>query len=105
MSPGVISEPVSLVDVAPTVVTRLGLPRIDADGIDLFTASGGTSAAQGRTIYAESFAPLLDFGWSSLRSVRRGGWKYIAAPRPELYEIDRDAGEASMEKKKQEGYF
>lgn len=93
IAPRVIAEPVSLVDVAPTVVTRLGLPRVDADGIDLITASSGTSAAQGRAIYAESFAPLLDFGWSSIRSARRGGWKYIAAPRPELYEIDRDAGE------------
>ena len=52
------------------------------------------SAARARTaapppatgaLYAESFAPLLDFGWSPLRSVRAGGWKYIAAPKPELY--------------------
>jgi arylsulfatase A-like enzyme/Tfp pilus assembly protein PilF len=93
IAPRVVSEPVSLVDVAPTVAARLGLPRLDSDGIDLVPASGGTSASPGRTIYAESFAPLLDFGWSSLRSVRRGRWKYIAAPRPELYEIDRDAGE------------
>ena len=28
-----------------------------------------------RRLYAESFAPLLDFGWSPLRSVRQDGWK------------------------------
>jgi arylsulfatase A-like enzyme/Flp pilus assembly protein TadD len=95
IAPRVISEPASLVDVAPTVAARLGLPRIDADGIDLIPLSANASASRGRTIYAESFAPLLDFGWSSLRSVRRGGWKYIAAPRPELYEIESDAGELS----------
>ena len=42
-----------------------------------------------------SFAPLLDFGWSALRSVRRDGWKYIAAPRPELFNVAQDPGEAT----------
>ena len=30
-----------------------------------------------RRLYAESFEPLLDFGWSPLRSVRQDGWKVI----------------------------
>ena len=37
--------------------------------------------------------PLLHYGWSDLRSVRDGRWKYILAPRPELYDLDRDPGE------------
>ena len=48
-----------------------------------------------RALYAESFAPLFDFGWSSLRSVREDGWKYIAAPKPELYDTANDAAESS----------
>ncbi|MGH9390151.1 MAG: tetratricopeptide repeat protein, partial [Vicinamibacteria bacterium] len=40
--------------------------------------------------YAESLVPLLHFGWSDLRSIRRGKWKYIQAPRPELYDLDAD---------------
>jgi cytochrome c-type biogenesis protein CcmH/NrfG len=62
------------------------------DGIDLSPAlTGGTLPA--RELYAESFAPLVEFGWAPLRSVRSGSWKYTAAPRPELFDIVRDAGE------------
>lgn len=87
-----VEAPVSLVDVAPTVMRLLGLGSFDADGIDLGAAlRGGTLAA--RTLYAESYAPLLDFGWSPLRSVREGGWKYIEAPRPELYRTVQDPHE------------
>ncbi len=50
-------------------------------------------ALESRELYAETFAPLYDFGWSSLRSVRSGPWKYIAAPSPELYDVASDAGE------------
>jgi choline-sulfatase len=86
---GVIAEPVSLIDVAPTALARLGLPAFDSDGVDVF----GASLNAGRTLYAESFAPLLDFGWSALRSARRDGWKYIAAPRPELFNVGQDPNE------------
>ena len=93
----VIAEPVSLVDVAPTIASLAGLPAFDADGRVVLPAHGaqasGSEAA--RSIYAESFAPLLDFGWSPLRALRSGDWKYIAAPRPELYDVRRDPGETT----------
>ena len=37
--------------------------------------------------------PLLHYGWSDLRAVRDGRWKYILAPRPELYDLETDPGE------------
>ena len=83
---------VSLVDVAPTVAARAGLGAFDADGRDLSPVLEGAPLSD-RPLYAESFAPMLDFGWSPLRTVRQGGWKYIEAPRPELYRIKEDAGE------------
>jgi hypothetical protein len=43
--------------------------------------------------YAESLLPLLHFGWSDLRAIREGRWKYIQAPRPELYDLKDDPGE------------
>jgi tetratricopeptide (TPR) repeat protein len=42
---------------------------------------------------AESWYPRLHFGWSELRSARVGEWKYIAAPKPELYDLRTDRGE------------
>lgn len=88
-----VDLPVSLVDVAPTVLSLLGLSPLEADGVSLRPAlTGGTIAT--RPLYAESFAPLLDFGWSPLRSVREGSWKYIDAPKPELYDVEQDPGES-----------
>lgn len=88
----VVVEPVCLVDVVPTVLRLLGEAGLDTDGIDLGPAFAG-AALPARPLYAESFAPLIDFGWSPLRSLREGRWKAIAAPRPELYDIGSDAVE------------
>lgn len=89
----VVAEPVSLIDIAPTAARLAGISAFDADGVDLRSALNG-AAAPARALYAESFAPLLDFGWSALRSIREGEWKYIDAPRPELYRIPDDPEEA-----------
>lgn len=87
-----VRDPVSLVDVAVTALRLLGIPRADTDGVDLTPAFGGARLSA-RELYAESFAPLFDFGWSPLRAVRSNHWKFIAAPRPELYDLQQDAGE------------
>ena len=85
---------VSLVDVAPTIASLAGVPPFDADGLNLFpNPKPQTASPNPRSLYAESFAPLLDFGWSPLRTLRQGDWKYIAAPRPELFELKTDPGE------------
>ncbi|MCU0252604.1 MAG: sulfatase-like hydrolase/transferase [Vicinamibacterales bacterium] len=84
---------VSLVDVLPTVVAALGLPPRDVDGVSLLPLVNGHTLPP-RDLYAETFAPLFDFGWSSLRSVRSGPWKYIAAPGPELYNVAADVAES-----------
>jgi choline-sulfatase len=88
-----IDDQVGLVDVAPTVLRLLGVTPFDADGLDLGPALTGTPL-RARELYAESFAPLLDFGWSPLRSIRSGDWKYIAAPSAELYDLRADAAES-----------
>ena len=64
----------------------------DADGIDLSPALAGAALPR-RELYAESFAPLMEFGWAPLRAIRSGPWKFIAAPKPELFDIDHDASE------------
>ncbi|MCX6550972.1 MAG: tetratricopeptide repeat protein, partial [Acidobacteria bacterium] len=75
-----------------TLMDLLRFPRRDVDGVSLLPLVHGDALAT-RELYAETFAPLLDFGWSSLRSVRAGSLKYIAAPRPELYDLVSDPGE------------
>jgi len=90
----VVDDVVGLVDVAPTVTRLLGVTGFDSDGIDLSPALDGR-ALPDRSLYAESFAPLLDFGWSPLRSIRAGGFKYIAAPEVELYRVASDGEEST----------
>ena len=68
----VSESPVSLIDVAPTIARLVGLPPFDSDGVDLSPAFDGRPVPP-RRLYAESFAPLLDFGWSPLRTRARGG--------------------------------
>ena len=87
-----VSDPVTLADVAPTVMRALGSPMPDVDGIDLSPTFSRTPLPQ-RELYAESFAPLVEFGWAPLRSVRAGNWKVIAAPKPELFDVATDPGE------------
>ena len=88
--------PVSLVDVAPTIASMAGLGSFDSDGhaMDLRREGRSYLTPQGdRPIYSETFAPLLDFGWSPLRTIRSGTWKYVAAPKPELYDLANDPAE------------
>ena len=92
----VIRDAVSIVDVAPTIASIAGLGTFDADGQLILRPEGGSylqNKSQERGLYAESFAPLLDFGWAPLRTIRHGTFKYIAAPKPELYDVARDPGE------------
>jgi choline-sulfatase len=89
----VFAGPVSLVDVMPTALARLAVPAPPGDGVDLTSVLAGKGDTGARALYAESFAPLLDFGWSPLRALRVEGRKYIAAPRPELYDLGADPDE------------
>jgi tetratricopeptide (TPR) repeat protein len=43
--------------------------------------------------YAEAIYPLHHYGWSDLRAIRSGRYKLIDAPRPELYDLERDPRE------------
>jgi arylsulfatase A-like enzyme/cytochrome c-type biogenesis protein CcmH/NrfG len=91
-APRVVTDPVTLADIAPTAARLLGAEMKDVDGIDLSPALSG-AMLPARELYAESFAPLLEFGWAPLRAIRSDRWKFIAAPKPELFDIDSDPAE------------
>jgi len=92
-----VVEPVSLADVAPTLLELVGLPPLPgADGYSLapaLTGKGGPPARPG--VLAESHLPQLEFGWSGLRAIVHGDQKLIDAPRPELFDLARDPEEAT----------
>jgi choline-sulfatase len=82
------------IDVMPTVLDLLGLADATpvVSGRSLAPALTGKALADEPT-FAESLTPLIHYGWSDLRALRDGRWKFILAPRPELYNLDRDPGE------------
>jgi arylsulfatase A-like enzyme len=95
IAPGRHEEPVSVADIAPTLVELLGLEALaGADGASLaplLTAEGPAPERAG--VFAESHLPRLEYGWSGLRAWVDREHKLVDAPRPELYVRDEDPAE------------
>ena len=82
-------EPVSLADVAPTLLAALGIaPPARLDGVNLLQAP-----ARDREIYAETQYPRVA-GWSPLTALIAEGRKLIRGGRTRLFELAGDPGEA-----------
>jgi arylsulfatase A-like enzyme len=90
VTPARTRDPVSLVDVAPTLLALAGVsPSAAVEGVDVTRARDA-----GRDLYAETLAPYYDHGWSGLRAIRRRGMKLVDGPKPELYDVPEDPTEA-----------
>jgi len=86
-----VAERVSIADLAATLAGLAGAEP--PPGISLMRLASASPAPSPAPLYAETLAPRLDFGWSELRSWREGRYKYVRAPRPELYDLVADPGE------------
>lgn len=90
----VYTAPVRAVDIAPTVLSILDLPPGNAvDGRSLLDAFRGKQPPPDQPQYSESLLSEVGFGMAPLYAVREGGYKYIRAPRPELYDLRADPHE------------
>ena len=87
-----VAEPVSSVDLAPTVAALAGVAFHTSDGRDLSKTLLDGDEPPAADLYAETEYPAI-FGWSDLAAMRRGSMKLIASPKPELYDVARDPGE------------
>ncbi|HPR64624.1 MAG TPA: sulfatase-like hydrolase/transferase [Thermoanaerobaculia bacterium] len=85
-APIVTREPVSLVDVFPTILGVLGMEvPYTGPGLDL-----SEKDHPDRAVLLESMVPFLHHGFSPLRGLVKESWSYIRAPRPELYRLEED---------------
>ncbi|MEE8348456.1 MAG: sulfatase-like hydrolase/transferase [Acidobacteriota bacterium] len=90
-----VTETVRSVDIAPTILQLLDI-QVPAtmQGSGLMPLLRGEEKGP-REAYAETHYPRLRFGWSELRGLYRFPYKYIEAPRPELYDLAQDPGETN----------
>ncbi len=92
--PKVVESQVRLIDVAPTLLEILGLEDEAAGmkGQSLAAWIGGRSRRDLDSL-VETFYPRDNFGWSEMVGLVSARWKFIQAPRPELYDLGKDPGE------------
>jgi len=93
LAPGLVTTPVSTLDVAPTIATLAGLARPETapttDGVDLTRlAHGGARPMVAMEYVAEgTIAPMI--------ALREGAWKYIGCPADpdQLFDLTADPEE------------
>jgi len=89
----VVDAPVEAADLAPTIAELAGTTLRSVDGHSLLPLVAHGGGDPDRPAYAESYYQNVLLGWSPLRAVRTRTWKFIEAPRPELYDLQNDPAE------------
>jgi arylsulfatase A-like enzyme/Flp pilus assembly protein TadD len=93
-TPTTVSDPVSLIDIMPTVLAAIGLQAPSTvQGRSLLPVMQGKPADHDRTLYNESYLARIHFNWSELRGAENVRYHFIDAPKPELYDLTSDPGE------------
>ena len=89
-----VSAQVENIDLMPTICDLLGVPvPASVQGRSLIPLIAGEEQADLREAYSESYYPRYHYGWSELKSLRSSKYKFIQAPRPELYDLSLDPRE------------
>jgi arylsulfatase A-like enzyme/tetratricopeptide (TPR) repeat protein len=91
-----VDAQVSAVDVFPTLLALSGIDvSAKVHGRSLLPLMFHPAPEPTAYAYGESMTPNLQFGWSALHTLRTTRYKLIKAPRPELYDLSADPGEAN----------
>jgi arylsulfatase A-like enzyme/Tfp pilus assembly protein PilF len=91
----VVQSRVRVIDVLPTVLDILKItPSLQCQGVSLVPQLSGKKRPSLPT-YLETFMPREYYGWSELIGLIDGDYKYIQAPKPELYDLAKDSEETA----------
>lgn len=86
-----IPTQVSIIDLYPTLLEMVGFQiPAETQGKSLLPLIFSPQEKEERYVYIESMTPSIQYGWSPLQSLRNSKYKYIEAPRPELYDLSKD---------------
>jgi len=89
----VIPSRVRLIDIMPSVLDLLNIEgSYPYQGISLIPVIEGKKKGDLDT-YMETYYPRENYGWSELTGLISGDWKYIHAPKRELYDLKSDPTE------------
>jgi choline-sulfatase len=90
-----VKQQARTIDLLPTVLELMGgKAGQEVQGASLVPTFTGKVAATEYS-YAETLFPKMNMGWAELRAIRTDRWKYIQAPRPELYDLTQDPEETA----------
>jgi len=92
----VVGETVGTVQLASTLLDLLASDH-DTDPMQPPLPGLAPAVRNGSTlpIFSEALLPANAYGWSPLQALSEERWRYIAAPRPELYDVQSDSAEAN----------
>jgi arylsulfatase A-like enzyme/Tfp pilus assembly protein PilF len=89
----VVKARVRLIDLMPSILDMLNIPmNKEIQGISLLPYIEGRRK-ENLSSYVETYYPKENFGWSELIGLIDGDWKYIQAPKEELYNLKKDPEE------------
>jgi choline-sulfatase len=89
-----VSAPVQQIDLVPTILDLVKAPIPGGlRGRSLKPLLDGTGRLPARPIYSEAMYGRYHFGWSALAAVTDDQYRYINAPREELYDLRADPHE------------
>jgi len=89
----VIEKQVRTVDIMPTILDILDIEipaRVQGESLVPMVEK---KHSEGFPSYAETYFPFLSSGWSPLKALRTEKYKFIKAPKPELYDLLDDPHE------------
>src|SRR6476659_9206528 len=89
-----IADLVQHIDLVPTILDLVKAPGSGSlRGRSLKPVLEGTGRLPAPTVYSEALYARYHFGWSELIALTDDRYRYIKAPREELYDLMHDAGE------------
>jgi len=89
----VINSRVRLIDIMPSILEMLEIPADKGiQGVSLLPYVEDRMKDD-LPSYIETYYPKENHGWSELIGLINGKWKYIYAPKPELYNLESDPQE------------
>lgn len=89
-----VKQQARTIDIFPTLLDIAGIPIPEENqGKSLLPLVFRPKTNNNSEAYSESMTPDILYGWSPLLSLRQGQYKYIDAPRSELYDLSLDPEE------------